>query len=352
MGYTASGWLETTMMKTTGEVMRVIRSGFVVSISNGQWQVTAQYDKPGHFTICGYDGTNTYGYLRDDPSLERIRKQYPKSDTAPAIVSRSDFPAQGAPYTFIPWLACASGPFFDKHGTNYLPSFWNGTPETCQISHAFGCQFKRGKLSGGIPDSLDWVVSGTNLEKLRKGWIPDCMLVYRLGTEEFLQTYRRYVPGRLDAHFNVLSVTNWNSLVLPSEFEFKRYFPVPIGASTKPLRELIRGMVTNLAPCSLSNPRPEIPPDLALSLMDLRYRKLDRGVAYIDYRHEAKVWPSENDPRLLMLLRNTKTNMYQPISRARRIMMVLAIFVLPLIPVGILWAKREKKQTKTNQTVQ
>ncbi|HEV2391382.1 MAG TPA: hypothetical protein VG146_03365 [Verrucomicrobiae bacterium] len=257
------------------------------------WQIRG-YFANSNFTVSGCDGTNIYTILYDMEKAEAW-SQRPR----PSWITPGLYPLDVSWQTAIPWLAFASTPYLDQRTNDTLPGCW-GLPRNEADMWTCGSEVKRSIEPPFLPLEVNYIVD----PGCQKRAVTNNNLLSAVPNKAIETAIFQYPPGFAYGEYKVKRTTNWNGLVLPSEFEVRRYYPryTPRAVYLGPaLVVLFEGKTRTVTRASEEEVVPKS--DRPISIADFRFSKRDVGVDFIGYVSTDGSWPSQSDKRLADLFR-------------------------------------------------
>jgi hypothetical protein len=308
---------------------------FTAIVRSNSWNIKVTFGEE-YYLWVGCDGKNVYSIL-EDPKARKT----PQS-SMPARISPGLYPLCEDWYITIPWLALCSSTYFDEFGTTNLPAPWlNARHEPTAL--IFGADVKRAEVESGLPTSIIFEVNKKLKDNLEKSNWLDSQYLQATAMDKL----NSFDDGFKGSEYTVKTSTNFDGIVLPLEFELKRYLPTQ-NSKDAHLTSIFEGEVTQIFQPTNVSFLPEIKG--RASAADFRYRDTSAEVDYVNYTLSNKVWTVSNPSSLQAFYEEKRSRAVQmgvlrPTEAAHtkrmRLIIIMLFALITLLPIFWLYRRRQ-----------
>jgi len=298
---------------------------FTVFVSGNKHRVSDHYFN-GELLVNGSDGTNSYFVNKMSKAKQVITNWWEWGS-----VSAGQFPANDLTPGQLCWLAFASSDYFTTQTNSAMPlEAFQQNAEFLHYNLILSTNQSR------LPLSIKWY--GSNFWYLRT-------------TNANNRVSLPYTNGFLAGDYFVTSTTNFESLELPSSFEFDVFIPTFMGKNipnkdTKDvtLAQILRGRVNSIKLLEkIDDFRPEL--GSRAQIADFRIPSATNGNYLRITRFNGK-WPEPDDPdfaRTLNVARLTNNSVATPTSNRFAKLVVIFVMVSSLVALLLIVKQTQKK---------
>lgn len=280
--FTVTGTLSLQETNFHAKAARTLDTQFVLSVRDSNWKIQTTYGK-GHYSMYGFDGTNTYGCMMNETEAEKLQLK-----SGPGSILKGGYPAETTWYTTVPWLAYASSSYLKQQST--VPPVWL-LSFADPLAGAFTSKTERDNLPPQLPFRVEYTIGQQEVDQLKKGEFRTISAVSDTEREETIIRAGLLQPGFLEARYQVDTYTNFNGLNLPLTFTLTKYVKVKEGVAT---HYTIKGTAHKFENTPVARFTPK--PAFTVDVVDFRVQQKDKGVDFVRYQMEGANWPDENSP--------------------------------------------------------
>ncbi len=315
---------------------------FDVRVSGNRWEITSTFKKD-YYLAYGFDGTNIHSYLEQKEYRQAKHVNY-----SPASVFEEDYPIDTTYYVTLPWLAYASEHYIKRHSTNgivKIPAVW-AIPMDDPVALIFHSHPEISTARPKVPMSLEFMPDIDEIERVKRGELTSFRRPGKPLADLVQLQILTYDPAMPAATYQVLSTTQFDGLVLPSEFILTRYWVSKNTNDTfrgKPM-SLFRGILEKAELIDHVSGIPQC--DHILAVGDYRFAGRAPLVEFIPYMVTNNQWPAKNDPRLERIFQQEKAKI--PAKRFSQPTVMLFLLVFFSVP-AIVWIRARLRKPEANR---
>ena len=332
-----NGVIVCNLLRSDGQVFTNYSYDFTARTETNGWNIKVVFGKD-HYLCAGSDGTNVYTVL-EDPKGRKSTKS-----SMPGKIVNGSYPLNDDWYITVPWLALCSSSYLNEHGTANLPAPWVNA-RIDPTASAFVAEVRR---TGGeaLPASIIFTCKKKSADDLKSlGWLNSQHL--QGNAFQILETFQE---GFVGAEYAVKNSTNFDGIILPTEFELKCFLP----DKSHSLYKVFHGTILQFFRPSRSTFLPEILGPV--SVADFRLRDASAGIDFVNYSLTNSDWITPNSSDVQAFFRKkqgmaSQMGLILPAvlthTKQVRAIIVMSLAVLTLFPfVWWYWKRKHKKNTQ------